>query len=68
MLAPDGILLASTNAVTLEAEHFVDLVRQAITGAGRHVSRWHYAPPPPDFPAHRREPACSKTVWLRLEP
>jgi 23S rRNA G2069 N7-methylase RlmK/C1962 C5-methylase RlmI len=68
LLAPNGILMASTNAVTLEAEHFVDMVRQAVLRAGRQIARWHYAPPPPDFPAHRQEPPSSKTVWLRLDP
>jgi 23S rRNA (cytosine1962-C5)-methyltransferase len=66
LLARDGILLASTNAATLEPERFLDMVTRAVAGAGRRVTRQHYAPQPPDFPIHRQEPAYLKTVWLRI--
>jgi 23S rRNA (cytosine1962-C5)-methyltransferase len=66
LLAPDGILLASANAATLKPESFLEMTAQAVARAGRRVTRQHYAPQPPDFPAHRREPAYLKTVWLRI--
>jgi len=66
LLAREGVLLASTNAATLPPERFLEMVTGAILRAGRHVTRQHYAPQPPDFPAHRQEPAYLKTVWLRV--
>jgi 23S rRNA (cytosine1962-C5)-methyltransferase len=66
LLAREGILLASANAATLKPERFLEMAALAITRGGRRVTRQHYAPPPPDFPAHRQEPACLKTVWLRV--
>jgi 23S rRNA (cytosine1962-C5)-methyltransferase len=66
LLERDGVLLASTNAATLPPERFLEMVALAVTRAGRRVTRQHYAPQPPDFPAHRQEPACLKTVWLRV--
>jgi 23S rRNA (cytosine1962-C5)-methyltransferase len=66
LLARDGVLLASTNAATLPPERFLEMVALAVTRSGRRVTRQHYAPQPPDFPAHRQEPAYLKTVWLRI--
>jgi 23S rRNA (cytosine1962-C5)-methyltransferase len=66
LLARHGILLASTNAAALPPERFRDLVEQAVTRAGRRVARLHYAPLPPDFPAHRQEPAASRSFWWRV--
>lgn len=66
VLAPGGVLLASTNAAGLEAEAFQAMVDGAIAGGGRSVLQRHYVPQPPDFPLSRGEPAYLKTVWLRV--
>ena len=66
LLARGGVLLASANAAALKPERFLEMVTGAITRAGRRVAQQHYAPQPPDFPAHRQEPAYLKTVWLRV--
>ncbi|MHB0885555.1 MAG: pseudouridine synthase [Bacillota bacterium] len=67
LLAPDGILLASTNAARLRPEDFVATVEGAVTAAGRRVTASRYAPQPPDFPVTRDEPAHLKTLWLKVE-
>jgi 23S rRNA (cytosine1962-C5)-methyltransferase len=67
LLAPGGVLLASTNAARLPAAQFLDHVRRAIEEAGRRIGTEHYVPQPPDFPVSRAEPAYLKTVWLRVE-
>jgi len=66
LLAPGGILFASTNAANWKPEEFLESVREALSGAGRSVSQTHYAPQPPDFPITRSEPAYLKTAWLRI--
>ena len=66
LLAPDGVLLASTNAARLEPARFRAALDTAVTAAGRRVIRRHYAPQPPDFPVSRDEPAYLKTVWLQI--
>jgi 23S rRNA (cytosine1962-C5)-methyltransferase len=66
VLAPDGVLLASTNAATLAPEAFLAQVDAAVHAAGRRVTARHFAPQPPDFPVTRDEPAHLKTVWLRV--
>jgi 23S rRNA (cytosine1962-C5)-methyltransferase len=66
LLARDGILLCSANAAALKPERFLEMLTQAVARAGRRVTRQHYVPQPPDFPAHRREPPYLKTVWLRI--
>jgi len=66
LLAPDGILFASTNAARLTPEAFLAQLRQAITTGGRSIRQAHYVPQPPDFPVTREEPAYLKTVWLRV--
>jgi 23S rRNA (cytosine1962-C5)-methyltransferase len=66
VLKPGGVLLASTNAATLEPEDFLETVTAAIRAAGRKITRQHYVPQPPDFPVTREEPAYLKTVWLRI--
>jgi 23S rRNA (cytosine1962-C5)-methyltransferase len=66
VLKPDGVLLASTNAATIEPGDFLDTIIAAVVKSGRRVTRQHYVPQPPDFPISRAEPAYLKTVWLRL--
>ena len=66
LLAPDGILFASTNCATIPPEDFLASVTDAIRHAGRRVAQQHYVPQPPDFPITREEPAYLKTVWLRV--
>jgi 23S rRNA (cytosine1962-C5)-methyltransferase len=67
VLRPGGVLLASSNAATLEPEHFLEMIDGAVTAASRRVIHRHYVPQPPDFPITREEPAHLKTVWLRLQ-
>jgi 23S rRNA (cytosine1962-C5)-methyltransferase len=66
LLERNGVLLCSTNAATLKPERFLEMLAMAVTRSGRSITRQHYAPQPPDFPVHRREPAYLKTVWLRI--
>jgi 23S rRNA (cytosine1962-C5)-methyltransferase len=66
LLAPDGVLLTSTNAAQLDPESFLDSVSAALIASGRRIHRRHYAPQPPDFPVHPREPAYLKTCWWRV--
>ncbi|MBI1841862.1 MAG: class I SAM-dependent methyltransferase [Verrucomicrobia bacterium] len=66
VLAPGGMLLASTNAARLEPEAFVDRIHQAAIHANRKISHEHYAPQPPDFPMTREEPGYLKTLWVRV--
>ena len=65
VLAPGGVLFASTNAADWEPEAFLDAVRSGLGKAGRRVLQEHYVPQPPDFPVSRAEPAYLKTVWVR---
>ena len=67
VLAPGGVLFASTNAAGWPPEEFLGAVKAAIRTAGRRLVKEHYAPQPPDFPISRSEPAYLKTVWLRVE-
>lgn len=67
VVAPGGLLFASTNAAELRPEKFLKLIRAALAEAGRRVVREHYAAQPPDFPISHARPAYLKTVWLRLE-
>jgi len=67
LLKHGGTLLASTNAAAFAPEDFMGAVTESISRAARNVSRWHYAPQPPDFPVERDEPAYLKTVWLRVD-
>jgi len=67
VLGPGGVLLASSNATTLEPDHFLQMIDEAAVGARRRVVQRHYVPQPPDFPITRAEPAHLKTVWLRFE-
>ncbi|MBL9175067.1 MAG: class I SAM-dependent methyltransferase [Verrucomicrobiales bacterium] len=66
LLAPGGILLASTNASRLSPEDFVAAVRMAINGSGRRCLAELYIPQPPDFPITRDEPAHLKTFWCAV--
>jgi 23S rRNA (cytosine1962-C5)-methyltransferase len=67
VLAPGGVLFASTNAARLEPERFLAEVRAGLGKAGRRVRAEHYVPQPPDFPVSREEPAYLKTVWIRVD-
>lgn len=66
VLAPGGVLFASTNAARLSPEAFLAGVTGAVAQAGRRVVAQHYVPQPPDFPVSREEPAYLKTVWMRV--
>lgn len=66
VLAPDGLLFASTNAADLLPEKFLDQIHAAVRSGKRKVIQMHYVPQPPDFPISRSEPAYLKTVWLRI--
>lgn len=66
LLAPEGILFASTNCATLPPEDFLATVGDAVRQAGRRIVQQHYVPQPPDFPITRDEPAYLKTVWMRV--
>jgi 23S rRNA (cytosine1962-C5)-methyltransferase len=66
LLAPNGILFASSNAAGWRAEDFIAALDTAIAGAKRQVFELHYAPQPPDFPISREEPGYLKTAWLRV--
>jgi 23S rRNA (cytosine1962-C5)-methyltransferase len=67
LLRPEGVLFASTNAATLRPDDFLLNIEGAIRAAGRRIVQQHYAPRPADFPVTRSEPACLKTVWLRVD-
>ena len=66
LLAPGGVLFASTNAAEWPPEAFLADVDTAIQAARRSCLQRHYVPQPPDFPVSRGEPAYLKTVWLRI--
>jgi 23S rRNA (cytosine1962-C5)-methyltransferase len=66
LLAPGGVLFASTNAARLGAPEFLAQVAGAVGKLGRRITAQHYVPQPPDFPITRDEPAYLKTVWLRV--
>lgn len=66
LLAPGGVLLASTNAARMTPLSFVTDVKAAVLAAGRSVLLEHFATQPPDFPPTRDEPAYLKTLWLRI--
>jgi 23S rRNA (cytosine1962-C5)-methyltransferase len=66
LLKPGGLVLASTNAATLEPEKFLNAIDRALAQTHRQVVARQYIPQPPDFPVHRAEPAHLKTVWLQI--
>jgi len=66
LLEPGGIILASSNAATLEPEKFLDAIGRALAQTRRRLLARQYIPQPPDFPVHRAEPAHLKTVWLQI--
>lgn len=66
LLAPNGILLASTNAARLEPADFLYLISRAASSRGRRVLKQLYCPQPPDFPVSREEPAYFKSAWSRI--
>jgi 23S rRNA (cytosine1962-C5)-methyltransferase len=67
VLAPGGVLFASTNAAELAPEEFLAALEAAVAGGGAEIRQRHYVPQPPDFPVSRAEPAYLKTVWLRVD-
>jgi 23S rRNA (cytosine1962-C5)-methyltransferase len=67
LLAPGGLILASSNAATLAPEKFLDAIDRSLAGGRRRLLARQYIPQPPDFPVHRDEPAHLKTVWLQIE-
>ena len=66
LLAPGGILFASTNAHKLAPEDFLAQIRSACGTARRAILQEQFLPQPPDFPVSKAEPAYLKTVWLRV--
>lgn len=66
LLRKSGVLLASTNAHKLAPENFLAQIENAIRQNRRAILQKHFVPQPPDFPAHKEEPAYLKTVWLRV--
>lgn len=66
VLAPDGVLFASTNAAGWPPAEFIATVQDAVRAAGRAVRAEHFFPQPPDFPVSRAEPGYLKTLWLRV--
>lgn len=66
LLKREGVLLASTNAASLEPERFLRMVHEPIQASGWRIVQEQYVPQPPDFPISRAEPAYLKTVWMRL--
>jgi 23S rRNA (cytosine1962-C5)-methyltransferase len=67
LLKPRGVLLACTNAARLRPERFWEMVKEFSRAARRQILQRHYVAQPPDFPISRAEPACLKTVWMRLD-
>ncbi len=66
LLKPGGLILASTNAATLEPEKFLNAIDRSLAQSRRQLLARQYIPQPPDFPVHRDEPAHLKTVWLQI--
>lgn len=66
LLKRGGTILASCNASSLEPKTFLDTLHGSISQARRPLLSQSYIPQPPDFPAHRTEPAYLKTVWLQV--
>jgi 23S rRNA (cytosine1962-C5)-methyltransferase len=66
LLKSGGLILASSNAATLEPGKFLDAIDRSLAQSRRRVLARQYIPQPPDFPVHRDEPAHLKTVWLQI--
>jgi 23S rRNA (cytosine1962-C5)-methyltransferase len=66
LLNPGGVLLASTNAATWDAERFLKCIQDAVPASRRQVVQQRYFPQPPDFPVSRAEPAYLKSCWFRI--
>jgi len=64
LLAPDGILFASTNCATLSPDSFLTTIRDAVEKSNRNIISEFYAPQPPDFPTSSAEQPYLKTVWF----
>ena len=67
LLKPGGLILASSNAATLEPEKFLSAIDRSVAESRRGIVARQYIPQPPDFPVHRAEPAYLKTVWLQID-
>ncbi len=66
LLKSGGVLLASTNAASLEPESFMETINVSVKSMKRKIIQQHYVPQPADFPISREEPAYLKTVWLKI--
>jgi len=67
LLKPTGLILASSNAATLEPGKFLNEIDHSLMQSHRRLLARQYIPQPPDFPVHRDEPAHLKTVWLQID-
>lgn len=67
LLAPGGVMLASTNSASLRPDEFLAQIRAPIERARRKILRSHYVPQPIDFPISQSRPAYLKTCWLQIE-
>jgi len=67
VLAPGGVLFASSNAARWSPEAFLADVETAVHAAKRRIAQRHYSPQPPDFPVSKPEPAYLKTAWFRVQ-
>ncbi|MGE3309171.1 MAG: class I SAM-dependent methyltransferase [Limisphaerales bacterium] len=66
VLAPGGVLLASTNTSRLEPERWRANVAEGLSAAGRSAAKSLFIPQPPDFPTSRDQPGYLKTLWLMV--
>ena len=66
LVAPDGWILASTNAQRIRPEAFEEMARETLAKSGHPLEELHFTTQPPDFPAHPDQPLHLKTLWLRL--
>ncbi len=66
VLAPGGVLFASTNAARLDPALWREQVAEGLKAAGREATKSLFIPQPPDFPTSRDEPGYLKTLWLKV--
>ncbi|MBG86804.1 MAG: hypothetical protein CMO80_07885 [Verrucomicrobiales bacterium] len=66
ILAPGGLLFASTNSANFSKANFLQQVEDAVIGNGREILRSEFVSQPPDFPISSAEPAYLKTVWITV--
>jgi 23S rRNA (cytosine1962-C5)-methyltransferase len=67
LVAPLGLILASTNAMDVSSETFLKQIESAVSEGKRRIVQRHYVPQPFDFPITREEPAYLKCLWMRLD-